>query len=215
MCPHTPIRVSAGVRRCPQDKNVLEPLDFVEHNYMCPQSAISVSSYYHICVIILQYMCPQDKNVLESLNTAEHKWTKGPSAPEEAGQVYALLVLYWYKCTNTDAEVRCSRHPECAGLCAAQFTCFTGTKVHILTQKVLRQNVLDSLPSDSYKWKIGEDVQPTNVLAGKASGKVSSKVSSKIGEDMAPCSVLPRVRLWGIFFYASISYFFLMLVSPI
>ena len=68
--------------------------------------------------------------------------------------------------------------------------------------------MLDSLPSDSYKWKIGEDVQPTNVLAGKASSKVGSKVSSNIGEGVAPCSVLPRKAL-GHFFL------FLMQVSPI
>jgi hypothetical protein len=28
------------------------------YDYMCPHSTIYVSSYYHICVLILLYMCP-------------------------------------------------------------------------------------------------------------------------------------------------------------
>jgi hypothetical protein len=46
---------------------------------------------------------------------------------------YSVCLLYWYTSTNTDAEGP-SAHHTCLG---TQFTCFTGTKVQIMTQKDL------------------------------------------------------------------------------
>jgi hypothetical protein len=56
-----------------------------------------------------------------------------PKSGQGADSVY---LLYWHKSTNTDAE---------AGICRSrvkaqtQFTCFTGTRVQILTQKLAGQ----------------------------------------------------------------------------
>ncbi len=53
--------------------------------------------------------------------------------------------LYWYKSTNTDADggARCALSAATVRRRSfsvhAQFTCFTGTKVPILTQKAVRQ----------------------------------------------------------------------------
>ena len=59
-------------------------------------------------------------------------------------EVLSLLLLYWYKSTNTDADGGyLARGPLClksstsqlrALILVLQVTCFTGTKVHILTQ---------------------------------------------------------------------------------
>ena len=48
------------------------------------------------------------------------------------GGRFSLYLLYWYESANTDAASFCWR--SAAG---AQFTCFTGAKVQILTQKAL------------------------------------------------------------------------------
>jgi hypothetical protein len=56
-------------------------------------------------------------------------------------QTYSVHLLYWYKSTNTDAAllsvfvVASVRHGSRVrvALRHTQFTCFTGTKVHILT----------------------------------------------------------------------------------
>ncbi len=46
------------------------------------------------------------------------------------GGRYSVYLLYWYKSANTDATSFCWR--SAAG---THFTCFTGTRVQILTQK--------------------------------------------------------------------------------
>ena len=47
---------------------------------------------------------------------------------------YSVYLLYWYKRTHTDATgaARLARHND------ARFTCFTGARVHILTQQALQ-----------------------------------------------------------------------------
>ena len=50
---------------------------------------------------------------------------------------YAVYLLFWYKSTYTDSE---DLSPEEGGGCAGtQFTCFTSTKVQILTPKLIYQ----------------------------------------------------------------------------
>jgi hypothetical protein len=52
------------------------------------------------------------------------------------GRRYSVYLLYWYKSTNIDAtrrERERSIGAQLRGRVRAQFTCFTGTKVQILT----------------------------------------------------------------------------------
>jgi hypothetical protein len=46
---------------------------------------------------------------------------------------YSVYFLYWYKSTNHDAGAAQQHRARCE-LAGAQVACFTGTKVHILTQ---------------------------------------------------------------------------------
>jgi hypothetical protein len=58
-------------------------------------------------------------------------------------------LLYWYKSTNTDAE-GVSGLAQVARRCrfGTQFTCFTGTKVQILTQKALVDHLWAASPAE-------------------------------------------------------------------
>ena len=60
------------------------------------------------------------------------------------GGRYSVYLLYWYESANTDATSFCWR--SAAG---THFTCFTGTRVQILTQKALLEDraARDLLPS--------------------------------------------------------------------
>ncbi len=49
----------------------------------------------------------------------------------QSTQVACVYLLYWYKSTNTDTQPPCPQQQQARN---AEFTCFTGTKAHILTQ---------------------------------------------------------------------------------
>jgi hypothetical protein len=60
-----------------------------------------------------------------------------PTAEDIQMWRYSVYLLYWYKSTNTDAAAR-RRLPRTFNCGGTQFTCFTGTKVQILTQQALQ-----------------------------------------------------------------------------
>ena len=55
----------------------------------------------------------------------------------------SVCLLYWYKSTNTGAARRVNILGVWTAVCdsaVTQFTCFTGTKVQVLTQKALQNS---------------------------------------------------------------------------
>jgi hypothetical protein len=56
------------------------------------------------------------------------------SARGSTGDLYSVYLLYWYKSTNPDTEEEQLLLEDPKEICT-QFTCFTGTKVQILTLK--------------------------------------------------------------------------------
>ncbi len=132
MCPHTAMYVSSYCYVC-----VLILL------YMCV-------SYCYIRVLILPYTCLHTAISmllqtaaalalawrLDGLRLHGRRWKVALPAPRDHKQVgkkkevlYSIYLLYWYKGTKIEAE-DAGRNKNCCN----QFSCFTGTKVQILTQ---------------------------------------------------------------------------------
>jgi hypothetical protein len=140
MCPHTTTCVSTYCYTC-----VLILL------HVCPHTAIHVSSYCYMRVLILLYMRPHTAISmllqtaaalalawrLDALHLHGRRWKVALPAPRDHTQVESkkkkllrsIYLLYWYKSTKIDVE-DAGRNMSCC----SQFTCFTGTKVQILTQ---------------------------------------------------------------------------------
>ncbi len=68
-----------------------------------------------------------------------------------AGVRYSVYLLYKYKSTNTDAEGTRSAHIQVSG---THFTCFTSTKVQIVTQKARAQHTYKTtLSARTRSWR--------------------------------------------------------------
>jgi hypothetical protein len=124
MPPHMcPLYVSSY--HCTRLLRVLIPL------YMCPR-------VFYICVLIPLYMCVLLLGTARSWRSVPHCSPAHSPGSRRAlyGSLlrYSVYLLYWYYVYL----LYCSSAHPVAGLCMAlscgtQFTCFTGTKVQILT----------------------------------------------------------------------------------
>jgi acyl-CoA reductase-like NAD-dependent aldehyde dehydrogenase len=82
------------------------------------------------------------------------------------------FLLYWYISTDSDAEGAAARAAwHSGGDPALQFSCFTGTKVQILTQKALQRvplGVVVAIPPYNYPLNLaGSKVGPA-LMAGNS-----------------------------------------------
>jgi hypothetical protein len=121
MCPHTAVYVSSYYYICASSQSTLCTRTTTSNSLrpicMCPYAAICVSSYCYICVLILLYMSPHTALQLCMCLVSE----------------YVVHKDYDIKLTKADLTTN-----------GTQFTCFTGTKVQMLTPEELQSTASTS-----------------------------------------------------------------------
>ncbi len=135
MCPHTTIYASSYYHIC-----------FLILLYLCPHTTIYVSSYYYICVLILVYMCSHTTMYVSSY-------------------CYVCVLILLCMCPHTTMYVSSYYYTCATSPCLApssisllwtsfttQFTCFSSTKVQILTQPLtVPGTVINQFAMDEFK----------------------------------------------------------------
>ena len=94
-------------------------------------------TYADVCGRMLTYAAQRCK-VQARLRQSIPRARQPPLLRRTPQGTHSLYLLYWYESTNTDAEGAAEM-----ALRFTHFTCFTGTKVPILTQKALLQGAAE------------------------------------------------------------------------
>ena len=117
------------------------------HVYICVYICMYVCIYVcmHVCMYVC--MCIYIYNVCIGCARRSLRTGRSCSGMKRRSSRYAIYLLYWYKSTNTDAEgAKRGRKTrsfanwidlKSSSALSTPLTCFTGTKVQLLTQKAL------------------------------------------------------------------------------
>ena len=107
MCPHTTIGM------CPHTTIYVPYTTMCPHTTLCPHTPICVSSYPHICVLILLYMpslysaCEQGPSSSGGSSPQPHsRILQLNRVEQDFGEVLDVLAFCWHKSTNTGTEVQ-------------------------------------------------------------------------------------------------------------